>query len=97
MDINCYALEVITKSRLAQLRADAARYRLLASLRTPQPGVWAALRSALHRTGRRTSNRALSRGQVLNSRMSVPDSAPAQSRLRGPDAGFQDLTPLTRR
>lgn len=69
MDINCYALEVITKARLAELRADAARHALV----------------------------ALSRGQVLHSRISGPDSAPADQRLSGPDVGFQDLTPLTRR
>lgn len=89
MNIDCYALEVITKTRLADLRADAARRVLLASLRTPRPGVWAALRSALQRV--------LSRGQVLHSRIAVPDSAAAHQRLPGPDVGFQDLTPLIRR
>jgi hypothetical protein len=59
MNMSCYALEVITKTRLAELRADAARRVVLASLRTPQPGVWAALRSALHRVGRRTSGREI--------------------------------------
>jgi hypothetical protein len=57
VDINCYALEVITKARLAELRADAARYTLLASLRTPQTSVWTALGSALLRAGRRSSRR----------------------------------------
>lgn len=61
MDINCYALEVITKTRLAELRADAARYRLLASLRTPQPSVWTALGSAILRAGRRKSRRGVAR------------------------------------
>jgi hypothetical protein len=78
MYISCYALEVMTKTKLAELRADAARYRALASLRTPRPGAW-----------------ALSRGQVLHSRIAGPNSAPAQQRLPGPDVGFQDLTPLT--
>jgi hypothetical protein len=59
MYINSYALEVITKTRLADLRADAAQRALLGSLSTPQPGVWAALRSALHRVGRRTSGREI--------------------------------------
>ena len=59
MDINCYALEVITKARLDELRADAARYTLLASLRTPQPSVWTALGSALLRVGRRSSRRGV--------------------------------------
>ena len=34
MDTNCYALEVITKARLAELRADAARNVAL----VPEPG-----------------------------------------------------------
>lgn len=59
MYIDCYALEVIAKTRLAELRADAARRVVLASLRTPRPGVWAALRSALQRVGRRTSGREI--------------------------------------
>ena len=59
MDINCYALEVITKARLAELRADAARYTVLASLRAPQGSVWAALRCALQRAGRRISRRGM--------------------------------------
>ena len=59
MDINLYALEVITKSRLAELRADAARHVLVASLRTPQPSVWTALGSAFLRAGRRISRRGI--------------------------------------
>lgn len=59
MDINCYALEVITKARLAELRADAARYTLLASLRAPQPSVWTALGSAFLRAWRRISRRGI--------------------------------------
>ena len=59
MDLNCYALEVITKTRLAELRADAARYTVLASLRMPQPSVWTALGSALLRAGRRISRRGI--------------------------------------
>jgi len=69
MYINSYALEVIAKTRLAELRADAARHALV----------------------------ALSRGQVSHSHIAGPDCAPAQQRLPGPDVGFQDLTPLTRR
>jgi hypothetical protein len=57
VDINCYALEVITKARLAELRASAAHYTLLESLRTPQPSIWSALGSALLRAGRRNSRR----------------------------------------
>ena len=59
MNIDCYTLEVMSKTKLAELRADAARYRVLASLRTPQPGVWAALRSVLHRVGRRIGGREI--------------------------------------
>ena len=59
MYINEYVLEVMTKTRLAELRADAARYRVLASLRAPRPGVWAALRSMLHRDGGRASGRKI--------------------------------------
>jgi len=59
MEIDCYALEVITKTKLAELRADAARRVLLASLDALRPGVWVALRSALHRVGRRTSGREI--------------------------------------
>ena len=68
MDINLYLLEVITKTRLAEFRADAARYTVLASLRPPKRSFWAAL---------------LSRGQVLHSRIAVPDSAPRTSGRRG--------------
>ena len=59
MDINLYALEVITKARLADVRADAARRVLLASLRPPQRSVWTALRCALQRGGCRTSGRGI--------------------------------------
>ena len=57
--MNCYALEVITKTRLAELRAEAARRAVLASLRPPQQSVWAALRCALQRAGRRISRRGM--------------------------------------
>lgn len=92
MDINLYAVEVITKERLADLRADAARRVLLASLRPPQRSVWATLRCALQLRGRRTSGRgigALSRGQVLNSRIAGPDSAPGSAGCRGPMLHFK--------
>ena len=59
MDINLYALEVITKARLADLRTDAARRVLLALLRPPQRSVWAALRCALQRRGGRTGGRGI--------------------------------------
>jgi hypothetical protein len=55
MYTNCYTLEVMTRAKLVELRADAARYRTLASLRAPRPGVWATLRSMLHRDGRGSS------------------------------------------
>jgi len=59
VDLNCYALEVITKARLAELRADAARRVVLASLRPPQRSVWTALRCALLRRGCRTGGRGI--------------------------------------
>ena len=59
MSIDCYTLEVMMKTKLAELRADAARYRAVASLRAPRPGVWAALRAMLHREGRRRSGRKI--------------------------------------
>jgi hypothetical protein len=69
MNMDCYTLEVMAKTKLAELRAEAARHALV----------------------------ALSRGQVLQSRMGGPEPAPAQSRRAGRDAGLQDLTPLIRR
>jgi hypothetical protein len=59
MPIDCYTLEVMTKAKLAELRADATHYRLLASLRAPRPGIWAALGSLLHREGRRSNARKI--------------------------------------
>jgi len=59
VDSNWYALERITRARLAELRADAARRVVLASLRAPQPSVWAVLGSALLRVGRRVSRRRI--------------------------------------
>jgi hypothetical protein len=59
MYTDCYVLDVMTKSKLAELRADAARYRLLASLRAPGPGIWAALRSSLHRGGSPSTGRKI--------------------------------------
>lgn len=44
MDTNIYALEVITKSRLADLRAAAARQALFESAQKPRRSVWAVLR-----------------------------------------------------
>ena len=59
MYVSCYTLEEMAKTRLAELRADATRYRVLASLRAPRPGVWAALTSMLHRDGGRASGRKI--------------------------------------
>ena len=47
MDINCYAIEVLAKSRLAELRVDAARYAALASGSGHGIGLAAAVRLAL--------------------------------------------------
>ena len=52
MGFDPYVLERITASRLSELRADAARHVALASVRVYRPGVWAAIKSALLRTGR---------------------------------------------
>jgi len=59
VDTDMYALEVITKSRLAELRANAARYALLESMRVPRRSAWAVLRSALPWTGRRRGRRGI--------------------------------------
>lgn len=59
MYVDCYTLEAMTKTKLVELRAAATRYRMLASLRTPRPGVWAALRSMLQRGGGRASGRKI--------------------------------------
>ena len=59
MYTNDYVLEVMTRTRLADLRAAAARHVLLASLRAPRPSVWAALKSALQGAGRGTGGRKI--------------------------------------
>jgi hypothetical protein len=59
MDTNIYALERHVEIRLGQLRSDAARGRLLASLQRRPLGVRAALALALLRMGRRLSRRGL--------------------------------------
>jgi hypothetical protein len=51
VDTNIYVLEVIVKSRLAELRANAARHALLESGREPRRSAWAALKAALPWTG----------------------------------------------
>ena len=58
MDMNTYALERYVEIRLGQLRSDAARGRLLASLQKPPLGL-RALALALLWTGRRLSRRGL--------------------------------------
>jgi hypothetical protein len=59
MDLNTYALERYVEIKLGQLRSDAARGRLLASLQRPPLGLRAALALALLRTGRWLSRRGL--------------------------------------
>ena len=59
MDMNTYALERHVEIRLGQLRSDAARGRLLASLRKPPLGLRAALALALLWAGRRLSRRGV--------------------------------------
>ncbi|HEV8530295.1 MAG TPA: hypothetical protein VGT00_02640 [Methylomirabilota bacterium] len=57
MDMNTYVLERFVESKLDQLRADAARSRLLGSLRRHPRGLRSALAVALLRAGRRLSGR----------------------------------------
>jgi hypothetical protein len=57
MDINTYAIERYVESRLAQLRSDAARCRLVASLQKRSVGPRPLLALALLRMGRRLSGR----------------------------------------
>ena len=59
MDMNTYVLERYVEIRLSQLRSDAARGRLLASLQRPPLGLRGALALALLRAGRRLSRRGL--------------------------------------
>jgi hypothetical protein len=47
VDINLYALEVLAKSRLDELRVDAARHAALASRSDRGAGLRMALRAAL--------------------------------------------------
>jgi len=57
--VNTYALEVMAKSRLAELRAAAARQALFESARKPRRSVWAVLRAALPWTGRKRGGRRI--------------------------------------
>jgi hypothetical protein len=59
VDTNIYALEVMAKSRLADLRAAAARRALLESAGNPWRSVWAVLMSALPWTGRTRGGRRI--------------------------------------
>ena len=52
MDMNSYLVEVVIKNRLADARADAARYHLLAASGARESRLWGALKSALLRVGR---------------------------------------------
>jgi hypothetical protein len=60
MSFDPYVLERIAKARLAELRADAAQYAALASVRGSEPGVWATIRAALLRAGRLFGREVLS-------------------------------------
>ena len=59
MDMNDYALGRFVEIRLEQLRAEAARSRLLASLRRRPQGLRSALAMALDWAGRRLTRRGL--------------------------------------
>lgn len=52
MSFDPYVLERITASRLTELRAEAARHRVLASVRAGRPRVWDVIKGALLRAGR---------------------------------------------
>jgi len=52
MDGDTYVMEWIVKTRLAEARAQSARYALVASLRRPRPSVLALAGLALIRIGR---------------------------------------------
>jgi hypothetical protein len=52
MSFDPYVLERITASRLTELRAEAARHRVLASARAGRTGVWDVIKGALLRAGR---------------------------------------------
>ena len=61
MSFDPYVLEKMTASRLTELRADAARYVALASVRVPRPGVWVVIKGVLLRTGRLFGRRGVIR------------------------------------
>ena len=47
MDECGYFLECLVKGRMAEARAEAARWRLVHSASPPRPGLWTRLRKAL--------------------------------------------------
>ena len=61
MGINEYALETITRSRLSEMRAEAARQAALNFAGAPRRDVWALLRSLLGWTRDQRGRRALAR------------------------------------
>jgi hypothetical protein len=63
VDINSYAVEVLAKARLDQLRADAARHAALAAEREPGAGLRSALASLLMRAGRRVGRQGMARAR----------------------------------
>ena len=63
MDINSYAVEVLAKARLDQLRADAARHAVVAAGRAPGAGLRSALASLLIRAGRRVGRQGIARAR----------------------------------
>ncbi len=65
MDANLYALELLTASKLADARADAARAALAESLAPRRPDTLALAGLALMRLGRVLSRRGTSRRRAL--------------------------------
>ncbi|HYB43693.1 MAG TPA: hypothetical protein VEL75_18085 [Candidatus Methylomirabilis sp.] len=61
MGINEYALEAITRSRLNEMRAEAARRAALSPAGAPRRGMWALLRSLLGRTRDQSGRRGIVR------------------------------------
>ncbi len=72
MDMNDYALGRFVEIRLEQLRAEAARSRLLASLRRRPQGLRSALAMALDWAGRRLSRRGLVAPRTARAAGSAP-------------------------
>jgi hypothetical protein len=63
MDVNHYAVEILARDRLAELRHAAARHTLVRSSR-PRAAIRVAVGRALIRLGTRTLGRGLSPAEL---------------------------------